>query len=243
VYTKILFIVITFFGNTVNAQTRNNQVELSPYIIWSSYPSFKFQSNTTQVATVKMSGTSWGIDAAYKLSLPGAFFLKLGLGYHKYSFNHIHEQFGIFSHDNRKINYPGGSSRFSYITNKYWYHTISGTIGVEKLFSISAALDFTAGADFTPYYTFSQRYIIPGTYSDVNYNKSNSSLFGLSFLLKASLLKKMDRLSLGPSILLPLFSSWKQDVVFPTENNNRHRSKWAGGIGVGFKCNYSLTKK
>jgi hypothetical protein len=241
--TLILLISSFFFSKFIFGQIASKQIEINSCLQYDNYPSFTIPFNSVMDATIKIKGTSWGFGANYKYSLKKNLFAKVGIGYYNYSFNNIQKYTRLFGSINaRDINYPGGSSTLGYGCNKYWYNTIAVTIGGEKLFALKKNINFIGGFDIVNYYTFSQHYNIPGTYNDSKYKKTNSRYFGLSFNLCAGLQKSFGRVNIGPVISLPIFRSWKQDMVFPGEQNSKGRSKWLRGVGVGITCIYPLTK-
>lgn len=75
-----------------------------------------------------------------------------------------------------------------------------------------------------------------------DYRKKIKRYFGSSFSLNVSILKKYKKFSIGPSLIFPVFDTWKKDNTFPEEANSGSRSKWFNGIGLGLSCNYSLLK-
>ena len=238
-FAAIHLVVSTFiFG-----QKTSTQIEINSYLHWDNYPSFTYPTSSVMNTTVMLKGLSWGIQPAIKFPIGNNLLAKFGLGYYKYSFSNVQQYTRLFgTYKNRQINYPGGSSTFGYVCNKYWYNTITATIGLEKSFKLRKDINFTSGFDVVNYYTFSQRYNIPGTNSDTKYKRANNRYFGFSFNLCAGLQKNFGKLSIGPTISLPIFRSWKQDIIFPEEQNSKSRSKWLRGIGVGLTLSYSLKK-
>ncbi len=235
-----LFLLISYssFG-----QKEKALIEINPYLQWDNYPSFTFPFNSTRNNTIKINAISWGVAANYKFSLKKNWLAKIGTGYYKYSFNNIKNYDPLFGNNTRRgINYPGGSATFYYVCDKYWYNTITVNLGFEKLFDLKKDVDFIGGFDVINYYTFSQQYNIPGSNFDRKYKTANNRYFGLSLNLNAGLQKRFGNIIIGPTIILPVFRMWKQDMVFPQEENNGSRSKWLRGIGVGFTCSYNLTK-
>lgn len=194
-------------------------------------------------ASIKLKGRSWGIQPGFKFPVKNNFFAKVGLGYYKYSFDDIQATTRLFgTRDGRlvkRIIYPGLSSTFAYATKKYWYNTISATIGIEKLFNAKKNWSIIAGIDLTNCYTFSQRYVL----STITYKEGDSHYFGLSANISAGLQKRYGKLSVGPKLLIPVFNLWKKNEMFPPEEDDKSRSKWMGGFGPGINLNYSLSKK
>jgi hypothetical protein len=95
-----------------------------------------------------MKGQSWGIMANYKIPLSNNFFMKAGGGYYKYTFNHIKKYDPLFgSNPVRNINYRGESTTFGYVSDKYWYNTISIAVGFDKLFAFKNKFSIVGGID------------------------------------------------------------------------------------------------
>jgi hypothetical protein len=95
------------------------------------------------------------------------------------------------------------------------------------------------------YYTFSQSYHLTFNPYDgnLNFNKKGAEFLGISTNLTAGIIKQVGRLQIGPSLILPIYDTWKKDPVFLEENYDGGKHKWLNGIGVGIVCNISLHKK
>jgi hypothetical protein len=52
----------------------------------------------------------------------------------------------------------------------------------------------------------------------------------------------MEKMKIGPVLILPVFDAWKKDDVF-REESSAYRNKWFKGIGLGVSCNFLLNKK
>ena len=245
---NILFAVcIILISNFVFSQTTSRQIEINPYLRWDSYPKFVYAINPVNSNTVRIKGTSWGINAAYKFPVKNKLYLKAGLGYYRYSFNDIEQMNSLFGKsDNRIIDYippDPWAPAILYTTNKYWYNSIAATIGIEEHIDIAKGIQIICGVDIRNYYTFSQHYhIVYPSPQGTNYKQTANRYFGFSANLNAGLQKKIGKISIGPTIHLPIYDIWKQDEVFPQEENGKSRNKWFRGLGVGITCNYSLTK-
>lgn len=232
---------IILISNFVFAQNPASQIEINPYLRWDSYPSFTTPYNSVMNSTIKMKGNNWGVGIYYKYAHKKRILIKGGIGYYKYSFDDIQSYTRLFGIQNsREIKYTGGSSTFGYATNKYWYNTLSATIGIEKLFNLKKNWLIFAGLDVINYYTFSQRYIL---FSTIKYKESDGHYFGISTNIYTGVQQKLGRINIGPTFILPVYANWKQDSVFPIEQNNKNRNKWLRGFGIGVSCTYSLTKK
>ena len=243
---KLIFISLTFSSFFIaNAQRNKSSIEIYPFVRFDEYPAFSYSINQVNSNDVNIKGTSWGINMNYKLGLKKKFYFKAGVGYYKYSFNNIDSYNSLFGHGTgRVINFPS-PYYLIYGTNKYWYHCISGNIGIEKLYDIKKNLKIASGINLSHFYTCSQYYRVG---NNNRYELDNKRFFGLSGNASVALLKSIGRISVGPSIVLPIYDIWKQDQVFPKsdgvhESNSSTRNKWFGGIGLGVSINYSLTKK
>lgn len=256
IYFKAIILIFCFTINkSIDGQTKTNlassqkqkaQVEINPYVRWDSYPKFLYSINSVTTNTVKINGTSWGINAAYKFPIHNKLYLKAGLGYYKYSFNNIKSNNSLFGKgDARVIGFPS-PLYIIFTSNKYWYNTISINLGIEEKIELKKNVQAVCGLEVNNYITYSQYYRISQQYptgpSKHKYFGKNERYFGFSANLNASLLKDFGRLNLGPSIILPVFNKWRTDNIFPSETNSGSRHNWFGGIGVGISFNYSLTK-
>lgn len=238
-------ICIILFNNFVYSQNPSKQIEINPYLRWDSYPKFVYAINSVTSNTVRIKATSWGINAAYKFPVRNKLYFKAGLGYYKYSFNNIDQMNSLFGKsDNRIIDYippDPWAPAITYATNKYWYTSIAATIGAEEHIDIAKGVQIICGIDIRNYYTFSQHYhIVYPSPQGTNYKQSTNRYFGFSANLNAGLQKKFDKISIGPTIFLPIYDIWKQDKIFPQEENTKSRNKWFRGFGVGISCNYSI---
>jgi hypothetical protein len=234
--------------DSVWSKKQSPQIEILPYSRWDSYPEFSYVLNgRPSTDYVKINGTGWGIYINYKLPVAKSIFIKSGIGYYKYSFNNIKKENTQFGKSTvRDIDYYSGPIAVDilYYTDKYWYNTINANIGVEKLFNLKKDMQITTALNINNYFTFSQYYHLsynsPGSQ---DYKKNIGRYFGSSVNINASLLKKFTKISIGPSIIIPVFELWKTDETFFEETNSGSRNKWFRGIGLGISCNYSLTKK
>lgn len=249
--TKYFFLIIVLlFLQDAKAQKNYKQIEIEPYIKLDKYPQFTNAINVISNYKLKINGTSWGFNSSYKTPLKKKFFLKVGIGYFKYAFNKIKSINQSFGEGKRRIiNYP---TTLSIVlgTDKYWYNTVCINLGIEKVFELKSDLQLNCGIRLLNYFTFSQHYHIPADNSFIppalkienNYKTTVNRYFGTGTELNLDLLKKIRKVSLGPSLIIPVYNSWKQDAIFPTETNSSNRSKWLGGIGIGLKCNYLISK-
>ena len=245
----IIFIALTTKASI--AQNINSQIEIQPFFRFDIYPQFTNAVNSIARYKLNITGKNWGINTTYKTYMRSNFLAKVGFGFFKYSFNQIEStnRFGIGYR--RIIDYPT-SLGINLGTDKYWYNTFSLNLGLEKLFELKKDLHLATSINVKNHFTFSQQYHIPYDNSFIeepelkiknNYKTKNNRYFGVGGELQINLLKKIDKISIGPSLIIPIFDIWRQDKIFPTEINSNNRSKWFRGIGAGISCNYSLKKR
>jgi hypothetical protein len=242
-----IYIFIFLYSSSSIAQKPLNQLEITPYLRFDKYPQFEYAINAVNSNKVKLKGTSWGVHSAYKLFISNKYYLKIGIGYFKYSFNDIDQINSLFGRSkSRVISYkPQGPwvPAIIYTTDKYWYHTITAAVGIERQMTLANDLHLVIGFDSRQYYSFSQNYHIHYPVPQgINYNPKTSRYFGFNVALNAGLQKKFGRISIGPQITLPIYDVWKKDNLFPQEKNGKSRKKWIRGFGVGIGCNYLLNR-
>ena len=234
---KLIFITFFLFCSHIGiAQKQKAEIEINPYVRWDNYPKFFYAINPTNNNEVNIKGTSWGINSIYKIPFK-TIYLTLGMGFYKYSFNKIKQTNSSFGISNsRVINYipPGPiSPSIIFNTDKYYYNTLAFLVGLEKRALISNDIELISSFQFANQITFSQYYHITNPTEGTAYKKWDSRYFGLSANMVLGIQKKYKKLSLGPEFILPVFSNWHADELFPEEKNSMSRSKWLKGIGIG----------
>lgn len=249
----ILILFFGFFSNIVLAQKKSAWLEINPFVRMDKYPEFSYSLNPTNSYYAKINGTSWGINSNYKFELEKGLFLKFGAGFYRYAFNKIDGKNTLstfFKFPTRVLNFPS-PVYIIFVTDKYWYNTISANFGVAKTWDIHHGWKLNTGIDLTNYFTFSQVYHMTRPYPvgppNHKYKLKNKRYFGFSSSIELGLLKDFNKIKLGPSFILPVYDMWKQDKTFPknenfSESNSNGRHKWFGGVGFGISINYSLTK-
>lgn len=244
----ILFMLLLVESLFTYSQIQGNQIEIMPYVQFDRYPEFSYVINgRASTDYIKLKGTSWGIQVAYKMKIKQDFFLRIGIGYYKFKFDDIERMNTMFgSSEARHIGFPSPSYIIFY-TNKYWYNTIKFQVGAEKVIKLNKSLYVTGSINLADYFTFSQYYRIIQDYPtgppDHKYMEYTDRNFSLSATGQVGIVKSFNRFSAGPVVFFPLFTAWAQDKIFPEESNTKHRSKWFDAIGIGFQASYTLTKK
>lgn len=233
------------------SQSMYREVEVNPYIRYDKYTQFTNRVNSIAEYDLQINGNSWGLNAAYKIPLAKDLLIKIGTGYYRYSFCKITSNHRTFGEGNQRIiDYPT-TLGITLGTDKYWYNTINILLGLEKQFTVAKNIQILAGINLNNYFTFSQHYHLPYDNSFIpqpefrinnNYKTNDKRYFGLSSELHLGILKRINNVAIGPSLIIPVFDLWKQDNIFPTETSTNNRQKWFGGIGVGFTIIYILKK-
>lgn len=251
--TALMF-VMAFFSFTFSdgySQSTYREIEINPYVRFDKYPQFRNQINSIAQYDLQINGNSWGLNAAYKIPMTRNLSIKIGTGYYRYSFSKIKSKHRTFGEGNRRIiEYP---TTFGIIlgTDKYWYNTIHTVVGLEKQFTVAKDIQITAGINLNNYFTFSQNYHLPYDNSFIpqpelkiknDYKTNDKRYFGLSSQLHFGILRRINKVAIGPSLIIPVFDLWKQDNIFPAETSTNNRQKWFGGIGAGLNINYTLKK-
>jgi hypothetical protein len=241
----LLVLPIIFIPLFVNAQSKKAYIEINPYIQLDWYPEFSHTYGSDQlVDQIKLSGASRGILFNYKLPVTESIYLKPGIGYHKVAFDQISRaREGRAATSGRKINYQSGKVSFDipYYTDQYHYKTVNINLAIDKHFDLKNNWQIISSLYTHHFFSLSQHYRLthnPGGSRD--YKKTKSGYFGSSLGVTGALTKRFNRLAIGPSIRLPVYSRWKTDDTFPDETKSDSRGKWFNGVGLGITVNYLL---
>jgi hypothetical protein len=244
--SRLIFIVsFLIISGFVFAQKQAGEIEFNPYVRFDKYPQFSKVFNGPQSTDhITMNGTSVGLNIAYKIPIKKSILLKPGIGYFEYSFNNVEKDNTRFGKSTGRDIDIVSPVYIPFFTDKYKYNTIMANIGFEKLFNCKRNTQVVTGINWNNYYAISESYHL--TYNpegSKNYGKNNNRYFGSSVYIDVSVIKKFQKIRIGPSLILPVFDNWKTDSIFPGETNSGSRSKWLNGIGLGISVNYSLAKK
>ncbi len=134
----------------------------------------------------------------------------------------------------RPINYPIPIF-ILYTTPKYYYNNLLFHIALERQFPVSPTLSLFAGLDYLHANSISQKYFISGP--RIYYTTANRGSFGDFFNLSLGISQKLGSISFAPALVLPVYKSWRQDVVF-LENPNTKINNWGNGIGFMLSVSY-----
>jgi hypothetical protein len=237
-FTAICF----FLAHNLPAQSQGRQLEFKPFVRIDKYPEFSYVlMGRPSTDYINVKGTSFGINLAYKIPIAKSLLIKPGIGYYKYSYNDItryNTSFG--TSDARNINFIS-PLLIPFFSDKYYYNTLSANIAMERTIPLRNNYLGAIGVELNNYFTFSQHYHLTNNpIGSQNFKKADKKYFGTSGLLFFNFLKKVKKVTVGPSVLIPVFDSWKTDKIFYEETVNDLRSKWFKGIGFGISINYSL---
>lgn len=235
--------IYLLISNFVIAQQESSQIEINPYIRYDTYQEFLATSYPLFDNYVTPKGTSYGINVNFKKSIIKKYKLLIGLGYYRNTFNNIknRNRFGVSN--SREISFL--SPLFiPFFTDRYWYHSLAINIGGQRDFMLKNNFLISIGAMANNYFTFSQYYHLtnnPG--GSLDYKKKDFKYSGMSVTIEAGLQKKINRISVGPKLIIPVYTNWKWDKTLLDVSTTGSRSKWLRGIGLGVSFNYSLTSK
>lgn len=233
-------LIFSILPNFIYAQNGSHQLELESFVRYDKYPPFSYAPNPNNSRTAKISGTSLGVGINYRFALQKSFYFKVGVGYYQYSFDKIQDYDPLFGNMNaRLILFRPENSAFYYACHKYRYNCASINIAPEYHFATGKYWSLAVGLRVSNYLTFSQTYYLS---NDIKEKLNHFRYLGLSVSPEFTFLYQSRNFSIGPKLITPFFDNYKQDKVFPGENNSRSRSKWFNGFGVGISVAYSLIK-
>lgn len=196
------------------------KIEIMPFIKWDRYPEFTYSINTANSYQVKLSGISWGIAGAYKYPVRKNTYLKLGTGYYQLSFNNVSGIGRWGPTTGRIINYYSPFGLYIiYSTNKYRYNSILALIGIEQIIPFGEKVVLSGSLNISNYLSYLQYYRITQDYPTgppknryvTNYIRNA----GASADIQIGLSQQIGKLSIGPKLMLPVYSIWALDDAFP----------------------------
>jgi hypothetical protein len=226
-------LIFPFSGKT---QTKDN-VEISLFSVYNMQGNYTTRyGDAIHTDHLKLYGTNRGFKIDYKRLLYGHTYLKAGMGYMDFAVDNLEDDpSNIFPTTHaRLIHYPRPIF-IQYATTKYDYHTLLYHLGIERQFAIKTGLYFFADLDYFYATSLSQKYYIPGI--PTWYQTANEKGFGNFVNLNVGIRVKMQNFSLIPALVIPVYKSWKQDIVF-YENPNSTINTWFNGIGISLSVSY-----
>jgi len=233
-----LISVILVLPAVSNCQSKDN-IEFSFFTTYNKQAEYPTQYGNVAVTNdLKLYGVDLGFTLDYKRLLYGKTFILIGLGYMGFGVSKIGNQTGVgntsISTNARPINYPS-TVFILYSTTSYYYNNLIFHIGLERQFDLSRISSFVVGLDYYHANILSEKYFIsdPQTY----YNTANQGSFGDFLNLKLGVSEKLGDFSFSPALILPIYKSWRKDVIF-RENPNSSVNSWASGIGIMISFSY-----
>ena len=224
---------------SVGRTQEKDNIEFSLFSVYNTQGKYTSQfGNVSYTNNLKLYGTNLGFKIDYKRLLYGKTYFKAGLGYMEFAVDKIENESGsgnaATNNDSRPINYPSPVF-ILYSTTKYHYNTLLYHLGVERQFSVSHDLLLFAGLDYFYASSLSQKYYIPKI--QTYYNTHNENGLGSLFNLNLGVSIKFGNFSFLPSLVIPVYKIWKQDIVL-YENPNSTISNWGNGIGISLSISY-----
>lgn len=220
----------------------SRKIQVTPYYRYDNYPSFTYRlGDRPSIDDLKMQGQSFGIDIDYVIPAQRELFFKVGLGYYRYAFNNIEKNNTQFGKAEAREITTNSIVFIQFATDRYYYHNLSANLAAGKMFPISSSLTFAGSIGIKNYITFSRNYhLVHNPIGSSNFRKRELSYFGSSGYMEIGLSQSIGKISIGPTVFVPVFDTWKTDPSFPNELNTTMRIKWFRGIGAGISCSFSL---
>lgn len=250
IYLLNLFLAVPVSSNifaqsVINYSTANpdtssnilvkNIVEFSFFGSYNNQGKYTSQfGNVSYSNNLKLYGPDLAFKVDYKRMIYDKMFAKIGAGFMRFAINKIDNETVTTKSNARPIDYHSDVF-ILYSTTKYHYNNFFYHLGLEKQFSLSSNLFLFSGVDYFHAFTFSQKYYIPavGKY----YKTKHHSDFGNYYNLDFGIMKKWEKFSIAPALILPVFKQWKQNIVFK-EDPTKSVSNWGGGIGFSLNVSY-----
>lgn len=229
----LIFLLFSLLLTDASSQ-RNHAVELSLLTRYDRHASHVTNFGRAQNDTMRLYGISYGVGLQFKQKVVKDLYLYAGVGYYRLGVDKINatqRPFSGISHY-RTTSYYDGVSRFLYGTNKYQYHNISYTVGVEKAFEVKNSRTYVVSLDFTEYSTFSQQYKIGAR--GLTYTTSRKGQLGWGLNTSVGFKHQLGSLYLQPSIMIPIYQRLRGDEVF-NEKPDMRMSKWFRGVGLSVR--------
>ncbi|MFT3747917.1 MAG: hypothetical protein QM768_06350 [Agriterribacter sp.] len=246
--TLVLSFTLLLISFSVCAQKISPSIEIQPYFRYDKYPKFDYNINSTAAKKINIQGESYGVLVAYGFGISDKMRVKFGVGYYRLSFNKINAEGRFGDAGSRVIDYPS-PLLITFSTNKYWYHTLTISASIERVFPLKNGFSLSGGVGITDFYSFAQYYRIKQDYptgpQNNKYirheNRNASATLDLYLAMNKRLGKRID---LGPVINLPIVSIWALDDAFSNgdvpEKPSQYKSKWLTAYGVGLQFIYFL---
>ena len=187
-----------------------------------------------------MNGFSYGVNVNVRKQIYPKLTFYVGVGYYRHRINDIDSRSSFGKSDRRIINFASPLFILFYV-DRYHYNTVTANLGYEYRFFNRPNFYMAAAADANFLYTFSQYYHIthnPGGSQDYRHNRKY--FMGAFGNVDASFMWRRGRMSVGPRMRVPVYSTLRTDDRFPDENGKDFRQRWFSGVGGGISFVYQL---
>lgn len=228
-------LLLLFWGSFAQFGASQNQasLELLHYSRYDKHADYTSRyGDRSYTNSVQLWGMSYGFSMSYVFPVNKWFKLKTGAAYHHLGIDKVRSS-SPWSEDipTRTIDYnhPTGIQPL-FNTDQYHYNNLACSAGFSYESPLNDKLALNFGADYSYYYTFSQRYRI--TYNNTALKTKNARPLGFVSSAYVGLIQKVQQSHyLNPGVLIPVYQQLRGDSVF-RENDNVTMRKWFKGIGL-----------
>ncbi len=222
-----LFLLQTF--SSISFSQQSSRIELKASAKFSSYAAFLYEANAEKKKG-QFNNSVTGLDLGYLWNIGKNQFLRTAIGYSATQFDKQRGTAQIVMED-------------VYLhTDSYSYFCIPVTLGFEKAKILDRGFQFTYGGNIVNYFTYRQKYSMPGlsyfhrlpllnSRRDDFHETSKTRHFAVSVLGNLGLKKQVGRLRIGLEAIIPIYEMSGKDEFFPNESNRQYRTNFFRGIG------------
>lgn len=226
----LLFLLLfNMSGQITFSQSQNEKgrIGISIPVVYNYSTGVYYQTGNRK--TPGGSAFSYGLNLNYIHPVDKSIFIKAGIGFFK-------QNFGI----ERPLHYRD-SLKLGYFTQTYNYKTINWLLGLGIKKTIGDKTVLSGSIDYSGYNTFNQKYII---YKQLETELVNKKAFSLGYVISVDagidrhVSKKM---SAGCHLILPIYTHWKDDLIFINTYYSPDQQKIAKNIfsaGLSFSAYY-----
>jgi len=222
-----LFLLQTI--SVISFSQQSSRIELRASATFSSYPPFLYEANTEKKKG-QFNNSVAGLDLGYLWNVGNNQFLRTGIGYSVITFDKQRGVAQIVMED------------ILLHTDYYSYFCIPVTLGFEKAKILNRGFQFTYGGNIVNYFTYRQKYSMPGlsyfhrlplfnSRKDDFHQTSKTRHFAVAVLGNMGLKKQISRIRIGLETIIPIYEMSGKDEFFANESNGQHRSNFFRGIG------------
>ena len=229
----LVFLLLMISFVQFGAGQKQTSLELTSYSRYEKHADYTSRyGDRSYTNSMQLWGMSNGLSMSYLFPVNKWFKLKAGVGYHQLGIDKVRSS-SPWSADipSRTIDYthPAGIQPL-FNTDQYHYNNFAGSAGFSYEHTLNDKLALNFGADYSYYYTFSQRYRI--TYNNTALKTKNVSPLGFGSSAYVGLIQKVQQSQyyINPGVLIPIYQQLSGDSVFRENDISMH--KWFKGIGL-----------